>query len=319
MPSSCASPPKAFLRLVFAGTPEFAQHALAALLDAGHEIALVLTQPDRPAGRGLRPAPSAVKQLALARGLDVFQPESLRESAAGPRIASVKPDFLVVAAYGLILPQAILDLAPGGALNIHASLLPRWRGAAPIQRALLAGDAETGITIMRMDAGLDTGPMLAQARTPIGPDEDAQTLHDRLAALGARMIVAALADAAAGRLREMPQPQQGATYARKIDKREAELDWSRSAAELDRQVRALRPVPGATTRLRGETLKVWRARVRSASGAAGTVLAATVDGVLVACGEGALLLTELQRAGGRRLDAAQFLHGCAIAPGERMQ
>jgi methionyl-tRNA formyltransferase len=204
-------------------------------------------------------------------------------------------------------------------LNIHASLLPRWRGAAPIQRALLAGDAETGITIMRMDAGLDTGPMLAQARIPIDPDEDAQTLHDKLAALGARMIVAALADAAAARLREVPQPQHGATYARKIDKREAEMDWSRSAAELERQVRALRPVPGATTRLRGEKLKIWRAQMRSARGAAGTVLAASNEGVLVACGEGALLLTELQRAGGRRLDAARFLRGCTIAPGEQMQ
>lgn len=249
----------------------------------------------------------------------MFQPASLREAAAQARIASAKPDFLVVAAYGLILPQTVLDIAAGGALNIHASLLPRWRGAAPIQRALLAGDAETGITIMRMDAGLDTGPMLAQARTPIGPDDDAQTLHDELATLGARMIVAALADAAAGRLREVPQPQDGVTYARKIDKREAEMDWNCSAAELERQVRALRPMPGATTRLRGEMLKIWRAQLRSAHGVAGKVLAASDEGVLVACGEGALLLTELQRAGGRRLDAAQFLRGCAIAAGERMQ
>jgi methionyl-tRNA formyltransferase len=249
----------------------------------------------------------------------VYQPASLRDSSAQARISTAKPDFLVVAAYGLILPQAVLELAPGGALNIHASLLPRWRGAAPIQRALLAGDRETGVTIMRMDAGLDTGPMLSQSRVPIAPDDDAQTLHDRLAALGARMIVEALADAAAGRLREVPQPQQGVTYARKLDKREAEMDWARSAAELERQVRALRPVPGATTRLRGEPLKIWRAQLRSAHGAVGSVLEVTPQGVLVACSDGALLVTELQRAGGKRLPVAEFLRGVAIAPGERLQ
>jgi len=249
----------------------------------------------------------------------VFQPESLREPSVQARIAAARPEFLVVAAYGLILPQAVLDVAPGGALNIHASLLPRWRGAAPIQRALLAGDRETGITIMRMDAGLDTGPMLSQSRLEIAPDDDAQTLHDRLAALGARKIVAALADAAAGRLREQPQPQEGATYARKIDKREAEIDWARSAVDLERQVRALRPAPGATTRLRGEPLKVWRARARPGHGVAGGVLEVAPQGVLVACGEGALLVTELQRPGGKRLPAGDFLRGLAIAPGERLQ
>ncbi|MGD9951092.1 MAG: methionyl-tRNA formyltransferase [Burkholderiales bacterium] len=307
------------MRLVFAGTPEFAERALAALLDAGHEVALVLTQPDRPAGRGLRPAPSAVKRLALSRGLSVFQPESLREPSAQARIAAAKPERLVVAAYGLILPQAVLEVAPGGALNIHASLLPRWRGAAPIQRALLAGDRETGITIMRMDAGLDTGPMLSQMRLAIAPDDDAQTLHDRLAALGARMIVAALADAAAGRLQQVPQPQQGITYARKIDKREAEIDWARSAIDLERQVRALRPAPGATTLLRGESFKIWRAMAQPGRGVAGHVLQVGLQGVLVACGEGALLVTELQRAGGKRLPAGDFLRGTAISPGERLQ
>ncbi|HSG75696.1 MAG TPA: methionyl-tRNA formyltransferase [Burkholderiales bacterium] len=307
------------MRLVFAGTPAFAERALAALLDAGHDLALVLTQPDRPAGRGLRPAQSAVKQLALARGLDVLQPATLRDLDVQARVAAARPAFLVVAAYGLLLPQWALDVAPGGALNIHASLLPRWRGAAPIQRALLAGDAETGITIMRMDAGLDTGPMLAQERIAISAGDDAQSLHDRLAALGARMIVAALAEAAAERVRAVPQSAQGVTYARKIEKRETEIDWRRPASEIERAVRALRPVPGAMARLRGETIKIWRAAVRGDAGDAGTVLAADAAGVLVACGEGALLATELQRAGGKRLAAAEFLRGCAIARGERLQ
>lgn len=289
------------------------------MLDAGHDLALVLTQPDRPAGRGLRPAQSAVKQLALARGLDVLQPATLRDLDVQARVAAARPAFLVVAAYGLLLPQWALDVAPGGALNIHASLLPRWRGAAPIQRALLAGDAETGITIMRMDAGLDTGPMLAQERIAISAGDDAQSLHDRLAALGARMIVAALAEAAAERVRAVPQSAQGVTYARKIEKRETEIDWRRPASEIERAVRALRPVPGAMARLRGETIKIWRAAVRGDAGDAGTVLAADAAGVLVACGEGALLATELQRAGGKRLAAAEFLRGCAIARGERLQ
>ena len=289
------------------------------MLDAGHDLALVLTQPDRPAGRGLRPAQSAVKQLALARGLDVLQPATLRDLDVQARVAAAHPAFLVVAAYGLLLPQWALDVAPGGALNIHASLLPRWRGAAPIQRALLAGDAETGITIMRMDAGLDTGPMLAQERIAISAGDDAQSLHDRLAALGARMIVAALAEAAAERVRAVPQSAQGVTYARKIEKRETEIDWRRPASEIERAVRALRPVPGAMARLRGETIKIWRAAVRGDAGEAGTVLAADAAGVLVACGEGALLATELQRAGAKRLAAAEFLRGCAIARGERLQ
>jgi methionyl-tRNA formyltransferase len=280
---------------------------------------LVLTQPDRPAGRGLRPTQSAVKQLAAARSLEVLQPDTLRDPAAQSRVAAAKPEVLVVAAYGLLLPQWALDVAPGGALNIHASLLPRWRGAAPIQRALLAGDAETGITIMRMDAGLDTGPMLAQERTTISAGDDAQSLHDRLAALGARMIVAALAEAGAGRARAVPQPADGVTYARKIDKREAQIVWRRAAVELERAVRALRPAPGAAARLRGEPIKIWRAALRAGAGDPGTVLAADAAGVLVACGEGTLLATELQRAGGKRLAAGDFLRGCAIQPGERLQ
>jgi methionyl-tRNA formyltransferase len=267
----------------------------------------------------MRPGQSAVKRYASSRGLALLQAPTLRDAAVQAPIAAASPDFLVVAAYGLILPQAVLDMAPGGALNIHASLLPRWRGAAPIQRALLAGDRETGVTIMRMDAGLDTGPILAQERIAIAPDDDAQSLHDRLAGLGARMIVAALADAAAGRARAVPQPQAGVSYARKIGKQEAEIDWQLPAAQIERAIRALRPSPGATARLRGETLKLWRAEPRPAQGAAGTVLACSAEGVLVACGEGALLLTELQRAGGKRLAAADFLRGTPIGPGERLQ
>ena len=279
----------------------------------------MLTQPDRPAGRGMRPAASAVKRLAQARGLEVFQPESLRDAAARVRIAAARPDVLVVAAYGLILPQAVLDIPARGALNIHASLLPRWRGAAPIQRALLAGDAQSGITIMQMDAGLDTGPMLRQEGIPITKEDDAQTLHDKLAALGASMIVDVLADTAAGRGRASPQQAAGVSYARKIDKPEARLDWSAPAVVLERKVRAMRPLPGALCTLRGEVVKVWRAELAEGSGAPGSVLAARPDGVLVACGEGALRLTELQRAGGKRLPAADFLRGVPVATGERLQ
>ena len=280
---------------------------------------LVLTQPDRPAGRGMRPAESAVKQFARARGLEVFQPDTLRDAPAQARISAARPDALVVAAYGLLLPQAVLDVAPHGALNIHASLLPRWRGAAPIQRTLLAGDTETGISIMRMDAGLDTGPVLAQERIAIDAQDDVQTLHDKLAALGAVMIVAALADAAAGRIRAVPQPAAGMSYARKIDKREALINWQVPVVEVERLVRALRPWPGAAASWRGETLKIWRATADAGGGAPGTVLQSGPAGILVACGEGALRILALQRAGGRRLDADAFLRGCAIAVGERLQ
>lgn len=297
--SSCARALENFLRLVFAGTPEFAARSLGALLDAGHDVPLVLTQPDRPAGRGMRASASAVKQLASARGLEVFQPQTLNDSAALARIAAVRPQVLVIAAYGLILPPPALALAPHGAINIHASLLPRWRGAAPIQRALLAGDRETGITIMQMDAGLDTGAMLLQRPLAIADEDDAQTLHDKLAALGAEAIVLALVEIAAGRARPAPQPE-GATYARKIAKEEAELDWSRPSTALERAVRAMRPSPGARTQLRGESVKIWRARCDAGNGPPGTVLQSGAEGVLVACGEGALRLTELQRPGGAR-------------------
>jgi methionyl-tRNA formyltransferase len=290
---------------------------LAALLDAGHHVALVLTQPDRPAGRGLQPSKSAVKQLAEARGLEVFQPQKLTDEGVLDRLGAARPDVLVVAAYGLILPQRALEIAPHGALNIHASVLPRWRGAAPIQRALLAGDRETGITIMKMDAGLDTGAMLALHHVAIADDDDAQSLHDRLAALGAEAIVGVLADIEAGRARFQPQPGSGATYARKIGKQDAELDWTRSGTELERVVRALRPSPGARSQLHGEMVKIWRARHVERKGSPGEVLECGAEGILVGCGEGALLATELQRAGGTRLAVADFLRGFALSRGER--
>ena len=233
------------------------------------------------------------------------------------RLAAARPDVLVVAAYGLILPPGVLEIPARGALNIHASLLPSWRGAAPIQRALLAGDRETGITIMKMDAGLDTGPILSLHRLAIAAEDDAQSLHDRLAALGAEAIVGALADVEAGRAALMPQPAAGASYARKIGKDECELDWTKSCAELERQVRALRPAPGARSKLRGEIVKLWRARCIARSGAPGEVLDLGPDGILIACGEGALQATELQRAGGTRLAVADFLRGFAVSRGDR--
>ena len=305
------------MRLVFAGTPEFARCSLAGILNAGHDVALVLTQPDRPSGRGMRPAQSAVKRFAQERALAVFQPATLRDSESLTRIAAAQAQVLVVAAYGLLLPQAVLDCAPLGALNVHASLLPRWRGAAPIQRAILAGDRESGITIMKMDAGLDTGPMLAQSAIPIMEEDDAGTLHDRLASLGAEMIVSALADVETGRARYTPQPAAGVTYARKIEKSESVLDWSRPASELARVVRAFSPTPGATSTLAGETVKIWEAHAEDRGGEPGETLAVGPQGILVACGVGALAVTQLQRAGGRRLSAAEFLRGQTVLPGTR--
>jgi len=305
------------MRIVFAGTPVFAACALRALLDAGHEATLVLTQPERPAGRGLRALPGAVRSLAEERGIPLFQPPSLKAPDVLSRIAAAHPDVLVVAAYGLILPQAVLDLAPHGAINIHASLLPRWRGAAPIQRALLAGDLETGITIMQMDAGLDTGSIILQRELTIAPDDDAQTLGDRLAGLGSTSIVAALEALAAGRAQSVPQPVVGAIYAPKITKLETVLDWSCPALVLERTVRAFRPAPGARTLMRDEPIKIWSACVAVGRAEPGTVLQAGPAGLRVACGEGALDILELQRAGGRRLAAGEFLRGFAVHPGER--
>ncbi len=305
------------MRLAFAGTPEFAERSLAALLGAGHHVALVLTQPDRPAGRGMRPSQSAVKRLALQREIEVFQPSTLKDPASLGRMVGARPELVVVAAYGLILPQAALECAPLGALNVHASLLPRWRGAAPIQRAILAGDRESGITIMKMDASLDTGPMLAQSAIPITEDDDAGTIHDRLAALGAKMIVAALSALARGDASYTPQPAAGVTVARKIDKSELTIDWSRPARELARAVRAFRPIPGASSTLEGASVKIWEARVAEGSGEPGRAIAADPHGIVIACGQGTLVVTQLQRAGGKRLSAGEFLRGHAVLPGTR--
>ena len=305
------------MRIVFAGTPEFAAQALAAILAAGQSVPLVLTQPDRPSGRGMALKASPVKQLALKHGLQVHQPASLKSAESRQPIIDASPDVMVVAAYGLILPQTALDIPRLGCINIHASLLPRWRGAAPIQRAVLAGDAETGVTLMRMEAGLDTGPMLLKGRLPITDADCAATLHDKLAALGARLIVEALPRLARGELPGEPQPAEGVTYAAKLEKSEAALDWRQTAVALSRAVRAFDPFPGTVARIEGQTIKVWRAEPAPGAGEPGTVLAANVDGILVACGEGALRLVELQKSGGKRLQAADFLHGFALKPGQR--
>ena len=304
------------MRIIFAGTPEFAARALEALLAAGHEVALALTQPDRPAGRGMALQPSAVKKVALAHGIPVFQPERLKDPATHEPIRAACVDggaeLMVVAAYGLILPQAVLDLPRRGCINIHASLLPRWRGAAPIQRAIEAGDAQTGITIMQMEAGLDTGPMLLAGTLDIDPQDSAGTLHDRLATLGGTLAVDALARL--DRLEAVPQPEAGVTYAGKIDKAEARLDWTQPAAVLARKLRAFDPFPGATLVLAGEPVKAWRGTAVSAGGRPGQVLDVNPSGIVVACGNGALRLTELQKPGGRRLSAAEFLRGTALKP-----
>ena len=313
------------MRVVFAGTPEFAQVALQRLHEAGFTIPLVLTQPDRPAGRGMKLQASPVKQYALDHGMAVAQPRSLRldgrfpdeAAAAREALLAARPDVIVVAAYGLILPQWVLDLPRLGCLNIHASLLPRWRGAAPIHRAIEAGDAETGITIMQMDAGLDTGDILLVETLAIAPADTTASLHDRLALLGGRLIVEALELAACGGLTPMPQPEAGVCYAHKIEKSEAALDWTEPAAVLARRLRAFDPFPGGVARLDGESLKVWRGEAVGGQGEPGEVLAVDDAGVLVACGEGALRLTELQRAGGKRLPAKAFLQARPIAAGMR--
>ena len=310
------------LRVAFAGTPEFAAEALEAILAAGHTVPLVLTQPDRPAGRGMKLQASPVKQLAQQHGLPVAQPHSLRldgkypdeAAAARDALLAAQPDVMVVAAYGLILPQWTLDLPRLGCLNIHGSLLPRWRGAAPIHRAIEAGDAETGITIMQMDAGLDTGDMLLIGAEPIRADDTTAVLHDRLAVLGGRLIVEALSRT--GSLVRTPQPSEGVNYAHKIEKAEAAIDWSLPAAVIERRVRAFDPFPGCTFTLptdKGpEVVKLWRASVVPASGAPGEVLHAQGDTLVVACGEQALALHTLQRPGGKRVAAREFLQSCTL-------
>jgi methionyl-tRNA formyltransferase len=316
------------MRIVFAGTPEFAQQALAALHAAGFEIALVLTQPDRPAGRGMKLQASPVKTFALSHGLTVAQPRSLRldgkypqdAQAAQQALQATQADAMVVAAYGLILPSWVLQLPRLGCLNIHASLLPSWRGAAPIHRAIEAGDALTGVTIMQMDAGLDTGDMLLAQSVPITAQETTASLHDQLAELGARLIVSALEQAAQGRLKATPQPAEGITYARKIDKAEALLNWHEPATALERRIRAFQPAPGASGLIGGTSLKFWRASVLPHAAAdAGTVLAASDDGVDVATGQGVLRLLRLQKPGGKPLEAAEFLRGFPIAAGQAFE
>jgi methionyl-tRNA formyltransferase len=315
------------MKVVFAGTPEFAREALVALHASGFQIPLVLTQPDRPAGRGMKLQASPVKQFALEHGLPVAQPVSLKLDGRHPQDAAAaqqalhdaRADVMVVAAYGLILPQWVLDLPRLGCLNIHASLLPRWRGAAPIHRAIEAGDAETGITIMQMDAGLDTGDMLLMGREPIHAGDTTATLHDRLAALGAALVLQALDGAAAGRLQRTPQPAEGVTYAHKIDKAEGAIDWREPAAVIERRSRAFDPFPGLSfslpTDAGDETVKLWCADVVPASGAPGTVLHAGSDHVIVACGEQALALRVLQRPGGKRQAVADFLHARPLVAG----
>jgi len=309
------------MRVVFAGTPEFARQALQALIAAGHEIPLVLTQPDRPAGRGLKLTPSAVKQAAMAANIPVIQPRGLKldgryaedAQAARQSLLDAKPDVMVVAAYGLILPRWVLDLPAHGCLNIHASLLPRWRGAAPIQRAIEAGDPETGITIMQMDEGLDTGDMLLRLGTPITSEHTAATLHDELAQMGAKAIVQALELLQSGALTREKQPEDRVTYASKLEKSEAPLDFLLPASQLARRVRAFNPFPGATMMLPGldAPVKVWQAVAlpKAASSPAGTIESATAEGIDIATGDGILRVTELQKAGGKRQAVSTFVQG----------
>lgn len=296
------------LRLIFAGTPEFAAQHLQALLKTEHQIVAVYTQPDRPAGRGQKLMPSAVKQLALKHDIPVYQPVSLRNEEAQAELAALNADLMVVVAYGLILPQVVLDTPRLGCINSHASLLPRWRGAAPIQRSIEAGDAESGVTVMQMEAGLDTGPMLLKVHTPISADDTGGSLHDRLAELGSAAIVEAVAGLAAGTLTGEVQDDALATYAHKLSREEAQIDWSRPAVELDRQIRALSPWPVCQTCLGDEVIKVHGVTLAQGCGAPGTVLSADRHGIVVACGEGAINLTRLQWAGGKPLNVSDIMN-----------
>ena len=305
------------MKVIFAGTPDFAAAALKAIAAAGFEIPLVLTQPDRPKGRGMQLAPSPVKQAALELGLRVAQPEKLRNNAeALQMLKEVEADVMVVAAYGLILPQDVLDTPKRGCLNIHASLLPRWRGAAPIQRAIEAGDAETGVCIMQMDIGLDTGDVVSEHRYAIQSTDTANEVHDALMNLGAEAIVADLQQLKAeGRLKSVKQPEEGVTYAQKLSKEEARIDWNESAAVIERKIRAFNPVPAAWVEYQGKPMKIWRAEVVAQQGRAGEVLSCSADGLVVACGENALKITELQPSGSKRMPIAAFAAGHKIEVG----
>ena len=301
------------MKIIFAGTPHFAASALAALLEE-HQVAAVLTQPDRPSGRGMQLTASPVKQLALQHGLPVLQPASLKSEQVQQTIAELQADVMVVAAYGLILPKAVLELPRYGCLNIHASLLPRWRGAAPIQRAIQAGDDKTGITIMQMDEGLDTGDMLLVEDCPIADDDTAQTLHDKLAAIGARSIVRALRELAAGSLKPVKQDNEAACYAAKLQKSEAAIDWRQDAVQIERMVRAFYP---ATARFKDNALKIWQTKLCiGSSGEPGEVLSVDKSGIVVACGKDALRLVMLQRPGGKAQPAVQFLQAMPIQVGD---
>jgi len=315
------------MKVIFAGTPEFAAIALARLHEAGFEIPLVLTQPDRPAGRGMQLQPSPVKSYALKHGMPVAQPVSLRldgkypeqAAAAHAQLKATEHEVMVVAAYGLILPASILSIPPMGCLNIHASLLPRWRGAAPIHRAIEAGDSETGITIMQMDEGLDTGPMLLTRSERINATDTTGSLHDRLAALGGELIVDALKKLQQGGLLAQAQPTDGMTYAAKISKQEADLDFHLSAQTLLRRIHAFNPFPGAVAHLHETAIKIWQANTVEAVGKPGEILSVTSEGVIVACGTGALKLTELQKPSGKRLSVAKFIQGFAMESGQYFQ
>ena len=305
------------MKVIFAGTPDFAAAALKAIAAAGFEIPLVLTQPDRPKGRGMQLAPSPVKQAALELGLRVAQPEKLRNNVESLQmLKEVDADVMVVAAYGLILPQDVLDTPKHGCLNIHASLLPRWRGAAPIQRAIEAGDAETGVCIMQMDIGLDTGDVVSEHCYAIQPTDTANEVHDALMNLGAEAIVADLQQLKAeGRLKSVKQPEEGVTYAQKLSKEEARVDWNESAAVIERKIRAFNPVPAAWVEYQGKPMKIWRAEVVAQQGRAGEVLSCSSDGLIVACGESALKITQLQPSGSKRMDIAAFASGHTVEAG----
>ena len=307
------------MKVIFAGTPDFAASALAALIEAEHEILAVLTQPDRPKGRGMKLTPSPVKTLALQHNLPVWQPENLKDVAVQQQLRDLQADVMVVAAYGLLLPAAVLNIPEYGCLNIHASLLPRWRGAAPIQRAIEAGDVESGVCIMQMDVGLDTGDVLLSRNTPITDDTTAAQLHDALAVIGAEAIVEALAKLP--ELTAVPQPETDVTYAQKLSKADAEIDWALGAKQIHNKIRALNPVPGAWSRLNGQVIKIWTSSVLEMSSTAttGSIVAADKQGIAVQTGEGVVLITELQASGSKRMAAAAFVAGHADLLGQKFE
>ena len=307
------------MRVIFAGTPDFAASALAALIEAGHEILVVLTQPDRPKGRGMKLTPSPVKTLALQHELPVWQPENLKDVAIQQQLRDLQADVMVVAAYGLLLPAVVLDIPQYGCLNIHASLLPRWRGAAPIQRAIEAGDAESGVCIMQMDVGLDTGDVLLSRSTPITEATTAAQLHDDLAVIGAQAIVEALAELP--ELTAIPQPEAGVTYAQKLSKADAEIDWALGAKQIHAKIRALNPVPGAWSSLNEQLIKIWASKVleQRSDAAIGSIVAADKQGIAVQTGAGVILITELQASGSKRMAAAAFVAGHADLMGQQFE